>query len=110
MHALKTLWKEVLNLIEGVKTLHQVLGPGKKLDIAYERKIGLLAKLVEAFVNLTYRELSMSASKLFSVEFELMENAELHALGFHDFLAMVVSRIVFVSLLLLLITQFFRPY
>lgn len=45
--ARQTLWKEVLNVIDELKEMNQVSSPGKPLPQAYQRKIGLLAKLVE---------------------------------------------------------------
>lgn len=46
----QTLWREVITLTDEIKILNPSLGPGKKLEPGYERKIGLLAKLVEVSV------------------------------------------------------------
>lgn len=89
----QTLWKEVLNVIEILKGMQSEPGSGKTLPAVYQRKIGLLAKLVEAFINLTFKELSASVEKSFEKEFRLMAHDEEGGDSFYAFLDMMVSYI-----------------
>lgn len=89
-YARQTLWKEVINVIALLKTMSPELGPGKTLPQLYQRKIGLLAKLVEAFINLTWKELSAAAEKCFEVEFKAMAMEDEGNDSFHAFLDMMV--------------------
>lgn len=88
---MQTLWKEVLNVIDILKDKYPDLGAGQVLPQAYQRKIALLAKLVEAFINLTFRELTASVEKTFQSEFAVMEGYGGGGFdGFYAFLDMLV--------------------
>ncbi|KAK4698937.1 hypothetical protein P7C70_g7334, partial [Phenoliferia sp. Uapishka_3] len=87
----QTLWKEVLNVIELVKAMNPDLGPGKVLSQTYQRKIGLLAKLVQAFINLTFKELTASVEKSFAKEFSEIRREEEGGDDFYDFLDMMAE-------------------
>ncbi|KAL8277155.1 hypothetical protein RQP46_010483 [Phenoliferia psychrophenolica] len=89
--ARQTLWKEVLNVIDIVKTMQPDLGPGKVLTQTYQRKIGLLAKLVEAFINLTFKELTASVEKSFEKEFQAIRAEEEGGDDFYAFLDMMAE-------------------
>lgn len=80
----------MLNVIEVVKSMAPELGPGKTLPQAYQRKVGLLAKLVEAFINLTFKELGAAVEKSFEAEFRAMSRDDEGADSFYAFLDMMV--------------------
>lgn len=92
--------------------MNQTLGPSRRLKLSYERKIGLLAKLVEvrsaiaqssalknadaetfgqAFVNLTYKELDISANKVFQKEFDAMDEERFGIFGIYGLMQMLVQ-------------------
>ncbi|ORY81850.1 hypothetical protein BCR35DRAFT_304029 [Leucosporidium creatinivorum] len=89
--ARQTLWKEVLNVIDAVKAMAPELGAGKPIPQPYQRKIGLLAKLVEAFINLTFKELTASVEKSFEAEFKAMRSEEEGPDSFTAFLDMMAE-------------------
>lgn len=77
-------------MIEIVKAMKPDLGPGKVLSQTYQRKIGLLAKLVEAFINLTFKELTAYVEKNFEKEFQAIRLEDEGGDDFYAFLDMMV--------------------
>ncbi|GAA5943802.1 hypothetical protein JCM10213_007721 [Rhodosporidiobolus nylandii] len=91
-YARQTLWKECLLIISDLKSNFPAsLGtsPSVPLPPQYTRKIGLLAKLVDAFVDLAFRELSQSVEHSFEKEFAKMgrESADDEFFAFLDMIA-----------------------
>ncbi|GAA5864470.1 hypothetical protein JCM8547_005554 [Rhodosporidiobolus lusitaniae] len=74
-----TLWKEALTLLSDLRqTYPPHLGTSSAIPLppAYSRKIGLVAKLVDAFVDLAFRELTQSVKHQFEEQFRKMGAGE----------------------------------
>ncbi|GAA6034042.1 hypothetical protein JCM8097_000663 [Rhodosporidiobolus ruineniae] len=94
-YARQTLWKESLLVIADIRRTFPnapLLGTSSALTLppAYARKIGLLAKLVDAFVDLAYRELMQSVEHTFETAFKSLGRHE-EADEFQTFLDMVAQ-------------------
>ncbi|GAA5909646.1 hypothetical protein JCM6882_008454 [Rhodosporidiobolus microsporus] len=77
--ARQTLWKEALSLLSHLRTnFPPTLGtsPSLPLPPVYARKIGLVAKLVDAFVDLAFRELTQSVEHSFEEDLRKIGNLE----------------------------------
>ncbi|GAA5820289.1 hypothetical protein JCM11251_005559 [Rhodosporidiobolus azoricus] len=84
--ARQTLWKEALSLLHHLRqNFPPTLGtsPSFPLPPVYARKIGLVAKLVDAFVDLAFRELTQSVEHSFEEDLRKIGRVE----GDDDFFA-----------------------
>ncbi|GAA6022310.1 hypothetical protein JCM11491_005259 [Sporobolomyces phaffii] len=72
--ARQSIWNECLAVISELRQYGPRCGTSASvpLDPSYVRRIGLLAKLVEAFIGLAFKELSQAIEKCFADEFKKM--------------------------------------